>query len=145
MKDLDETEIVEKINYVCEKLELTLKIKLHPRSPKDKYSSIEVFNFDMPWEIFLLFNDNNIGNLILCSVNSTAIYSAYLLFGRDVPAISLAQLILNNPEVTHEETREILKNSIDFTSKFQKTFPIESIIMPSDTDQLIKLLTDYNM
>lgn len=90
----------------------------------------------MPWEVFLLFNDHNIGNLILCSVNSTAIYSAYLLLGKKIPAISLAKIVFNNPEVSHEETKNILKNCIEFTRKFQETLATESIIMSNDTDQL---------
>lgn len=135
---LDEKDIYNEISKICLDLNIPLEVKLHPRSAKDKYGQAKVLETELPWEVYLLFND--ISNIILVSVFSTTIYSPFFLFDMDIPVISLVNLISNERDLD-EFTLQIISNIIELNSRIKMKDSL-TIMTPEEKDEL-QLLFDF--
>lgn len=117
---INEINFVERLNFP--ELDCRLIVKLHPRSPKDKFKNIEVLQTSLPWELYCLTKDFN--NVLLITIISTTAFTPYLMFGNDLPVVSLAlyfyNKLKNEQKLDNEETIKMLKNVIEFIERFER-------------------------
>lgn len=127
-----EKEVFEKFLQIIDRKDTDILIKMHPRSEEGKYQDVDILQTELPWEIFMLLNQNL--PIIPVGINSTAIFSPTLIFGALQPAILLASWLKNTP-VTNltEKSIKILNNTIGLVENLS----IDSIYLPQDTNQLL--------
>lgn len=134
---IDEVDLMKKIESIVPEGDLI--VKYHPRSPKNKYNSVQELKTKLPWELYCILG--NLSNVLLLSVATTASFTPYLMFGMDLPVIMLADLYLqlNKKENGNERTLLMLENVLSFSKKFSdQTGAV--ILMPRSMEELTQLL-----
>jgi hypothetical protein len=92
---VDEEEIIDEIISVLGHDEVT--VRLHPRTPLDKYACKQYIidtNINYSWEDILAVEEKWIDK-ILISLNSTAVFSPMLIYGKEAKVIILGLAIRN--------------------------------------------------
>lgn len=115
-------------------------VKLHPRTPSQEYSEgYEILKTNLPWEIFLL--ENKIDSIKILTVISTAAFTPYLMFGRNVESIFLSDYLLtrSNELGLNHKTVDVLKKSSELVKRFNQ-ISSASIKTPKTKKELAMLL-----
>lgn len=112
-----------------------LVTKLHPRSRQDKYGEKSILGTNLPWELFCL--NNSLEDVFLISVATTASFTPYLMFGKKLPVILMAQYYLakNKNEAGNQKTIALLENVIRFAALFAEKTGM-TVHMPKTVDEL---------
>lgn len=74
-----------------------LTVRMHPRNPKDKYQSqgyIIDQNNKNSWEDILVALDN-LNDLALITLNSTAVFTPKMIYGKEPVIVILGKMIMN--------------------------------------------------
>ncbi len=121
---VNEFEVIKTLNKLIENKELL--VKLHPRDSLDKFKKIgnlNVSNTNFPWELIYLNESCNHSTLI--SVNSSALFSPYNIFGEKHKLILLYDLF---------------KLKRDYLEEFVKISDNKDIFIPKTEDELTNIL-----
>ncbi|MCY3063017.1 alpha-2,8-polysialyltransferase family protein [Aerococcus sp. JJEM-2022b] len=140
---IDELTLFNHLKAICDSLNIRIYVKLHPRSEANKYGRVNYLQTTMPWEIFLLFVDHS--HLTLAAVNSTAVFSPYLLYQQRMPIIMLAGLVDHAiGKRVDEQTKKILANSLSMAKNFKGIYgPLLQV--PENSKQLEDLLYEIKI
>jgi hypothetical protein len=125
---VNEFEVIKKLINIIKVEEIL--VKLHPRDSVDKFNKIgnlNVSNANFPWELIYLNEDCN--NMTLISVNSSALFSPYNIFGEKHKLILLFDLFNLKRDYLEEfvrisENKEIFipKTEDELRSFFHSSF-----------------------
>lgn len=134
---IDEFSIVDALKKIV--FPETITVKYHPRSPKDKYSGVNVLKTGLPWEIYCL--NSQLEDVVLLSIATTASFTPYLMFGIKLPVVMLSAYYLSvlpkNKE--NERTLMMLKNTVAFTDYYMQQTEVK-VYQPLSMAELSELL-----
>lgn len=134
---IDEVAIYNMLKVIADENDLTLQVKLHPRSPKEKYGpNVQLLETDLPWEIYILFTP--IDQMILTGVNTTAAFSPYLLYGRKTLIILLSHYVAATVgNQVDSKTKVIIDNSVNLANRMKPIFG--DLLLSPDTKEILAI------
>ena len=92
---VDEKQIIDLLYKSLGKDQLT--VRMHPRNPKDKYQFQNYIidqNSKNSWEDILIALDN-LNDLVLITLNSTAVFTPKMIYGKEPVIVILGKMIMN--------------------------------------------------
>lgn len=110
---IDEFELYDQLKIWTEEWGIPLYLKLHPRQDREKYEErgAQIIESSLPWELFILEEQQEV-QWVPIAVNSTALFSSPIMFGRNLPAIALTEMVLKKDQNRGKKTMDILTKSL---------------------------------
>lgn len=109
-----------------------LLIKAHPRESLAKYGGeVEEIKVDVPWEIAML--QGYADQVVSVGINTTALFTSYLLFGEATQALSYVNLL--DGEKVDSRTQQIIQNSQQMTQDFKQVMG-DHLLAPQTAQEL---------
>ena len=138
---VDEKQIIDLLYKSLGKDQLT--VRMHPRNPKDKYQSqgyIIDQNNKNSWEDILVALDN-LNDLALITLNSTAVFTPKMIYGKEPVIVILGKMIMN--EYSYQPWARYFWDDkySKFVQRIHESYNNKKkVIIPESFDEMVSLL-----